>query len=125
MISIAPKVFDEIGKALDKDRAEKEENWRRFDAERNEGAKTVEEANKLMDELKNRAKEDEDESKVLTKDMKEQGEKLREMAEERRRELQKLEKSIAKIDGLLQGLELNVKPSARLPPATDFPFYLI
>lgn len=68
------------------------------------------EADRLLKDLKKKSQKEKDEARDLTRDVREQGRRLKEMADQRRKELRAIESSIARVDGLLEGLESQVLP---------------
>ena len=123
-VAVVPKALEALFKGIDslikKDRREKAENERNLRTETEKGEEADKETRKTLDELRRETEQDVEGTQLLTDAMREQGEALRRLAEDRRRDLAKIEQSMAQIDGLLQGLETRVRLT-HVTPAPALP----
>ena len=90
----------------EKDRREKEENWRDFGAERQAGAESHARSEAQLDQLRERTEAEGAGVDVLSRAMRDQARELQRLAFERRQELRRIESAIKEADRAIRDLEL-------------------
>lgn len=108
----AAKVAESIGELTG--RNEIREQQRLLNEEETKGEQSSMNLQSVMDGITDDTQQENDKTRILTSVMQEQGQALKDMVDQRKAELQRLEVSMARVDGMLRSYEARF---ARLAPA--------